>query len=131
MTDGNQNWEDLGVVSALATNYSRDAKAFLETLATTLESVLPEQVNIERKRGLFVKAHPVVKLEITFGDHFYVLHDPGHGRLVATHAKAVRGITLKTDDLAIEDWISQIGSHLQELEKHSEKTYYALKEFLR
>jgi len=131
MTDASSNWEELGVVSALAGNYSRDSKGFLETLANTLESVLPEQTTVERKKGLFVKTHPVIRLEITFGDHLYVLADPGHGRLAATHAKAVRGITLRTDELAVEDWITEIGQQLQSLEQHSEKSFYALKEFLR
>lgn len=131
MTDASTNWEDLGVISALAGNYSRDAKGFLETLANTLESVLPEQTTVERKKGLFTKSHPVIRLEITFGDHLYVLADPGHGHLAATHAKAVRGITLKTDELAVEEWIAEIGQQLQALEQHSEKSFYALKEFLR
>jgi len=131
MTDGPQNSEELGVVSALAGNYTRDSKGFLDSLANTLISVLPDQVSVERKKGLFLKSHPVVKLEVTFGDHLYTLEDPGHGRLSATHAKAVRGITIKTEELPVEQWISELGAQLQALEQHSEKAFYALKEFLR
>jgi hypothetical protein len=124
------NWEEMGLTGALATNYARDSKAFLELLATTLASVLPDQVKIDRKHGLFVKEHPVVKIELYFGDETYGLDHPDRGPMIFWRRKTVHGISLKTDEMSVNEWLAALGTELNALQGVSERAFFALKEFL-
>lgn len=114
----------LGVAAELAKRYGADERDFLRALAAMLERALPDDVQIERT-GWFGKG-PVKRLSVTLGDNIYALEDLGRGPLQATRARIVRGITLKTDAVAVAPWIEELGAALQERAQTSEAARDAL-----
>ena len=98
---------------------ARDLELFLEVLAVKLVDALPGMVGVEHDGGLFSRRR-VKRLQVQLGEHRYELARAGSG-LEGRHSYSVRGITLKTDLLAIEDWIDGISQQLAEHAGSSEK----------
>jgi hypothetical protein len=134
MTAGSEGaWEQIGVAAALAKTYAEDQREFLPLLAGLLEETIPHnQLVVERKPiRLFSSEKRVVSLELTLDDDVYMLQIARDGRrLEATHKKIVRGITLKTDSTAIEEWLALVGDRIQKVASRNEKAYLALQNFL-
>lgn len=130
MSDDLENWSAMGVANALANSYAQDIRGFLPLLAVVLESSLPGETEIERKGGLFQKVKPVRKVSVMLDDLTYTLEDVGHGPLSAHRIKTVRGITLKTEPMAVEDWLADLSHKISLRADHNEKTFFAIKELL-
>jgi hypothetical protein len=109
-----QPWVQLGVAAALARQYGADQRQFLDLLAVMLDTALPGEAQIDRRGGLFVRKKPVRRVRILLGDILYTLEDPGIGSLRASCTKIVRGIALKTDEIPVETWLSELGAALDE-----------------
>jgi len=107
---------------------ARDLEVFLEVLAGKLLGSLPGLVAVEHEGGLFTRRQ-VKRLQVKLGEHRYVLARAGAG-LEASHSQAVHGITLKTELLAIEDWIDRLSRHLAEHAGGNEKAREALDRLL-
>ena len=103
---------------------ARDLELFLEVLAAKLLGALPGNVGVEHEGGLFSRRR-VKRLQVQLGEHRYELARTGGG-LEGRHSHAVRGITLKTEVLAIEDWIDGLSRHLAEHASGSEKAREAI-----
>ena len=104
-------WVKVGVAGAMIADYRKDQRAFLEGLATMLQSALPEDTEIKR-RGLFTKT--LAGVSVRLGEHSYAIEDPGKGGLRAERSKIVRGITLKRDEISVEECLSELGTALEE-----------------
>lgn len=130
MDDDLESWAALGVAGSLATSYVQDARNFLPLLASVLGASLPAETEIERKGGLFQKQKPIHKISVTLGDQIYTLEDVGRGPLTAQRLKIVRGITLKTEALPIEDWLAELSAEITARAGQSEKAYFALRDLL-
>lgn len=130
MDDDLESWAALGVAGSLATSYVQDARNFLPLLASVLGASLPAETEIERKGGLFQKQKPIHKISVTLGDQIYTLEDAGRGPLTAQRLKIVRGITLKTEALPIEDWLAELSAEITARAGQSEKAYFALRDLL-
>ncbi len=104
----------LGATANLAGRYAAEGREFVEMLASMLESTLPGETQVERRGGL-LSAKSVAKLRVHFGDYLYALEAPRHGPLLASRSKVVRGISLKTDTLSINEWLEEIGAQLSAL----------------
>ena len=107
---------------------ARDLEVFLEVLAGKLLGSLPGLVGVEHEGGLFSRRR-VKRLQVQLGEHRYVLARGGAG-LQGSHSQAVRGITLKTEVLAIEDWIDGLSRHLAEHAGGNEKAREAFDRLL-
>jgi hypothetical protein len=130
MSDNLENWDALGVASALANSYAEDIRGFLPLLAVVLESSLPGETELERRGGLFQKNKPVRKVTVTLGDQTYTLEDTGRGPLEAQRCKTVRGIRLKTEPMPVESWLAELSEAISSRAQRNEKAFYALKELL-
>jgi hypothetical protein len=108
---------------------ARDLEVFLEVLAAKLSGALPSGVGIEREGGLFSKKR-VKRVQVQLGEHRYELAR-AHGGLEGRHSHSVRGITLKTEVLAIEEWIAALSRHLAEHARGSEQAREALDRLLK
>lgn len=87
---------------------ARDVPAFVNALAVLLEQAVPDMVEVDRRRARFLSAERVVSgLRCTVGEHVYALTREGSG-IVTTRARAVRGITIRTETLAIDAWVSDL-----------------------
>jgi hypothetical protein len=107
---------------------ARDLAVFLEVLAGKLAGALPSGVTVEHEGGLLSRKR-VKRLQVQLGEHRYELARAGSG-LEGRHSHSVRGITLKTEVLAIEDWIVALAQRLAEQAKGSEKARDALNHLL-
>ncbi len=123
-----EDWERVGVAAALAKQYAADEREFLVLLATFLEGSLPNETVIER-RGWFGKK-TIVRVVVTFHDYTYALDDPGRGSLVATRARVVRGVALKTEQLAVPEWIELLSAGLDQRVSTSQAAREALSKLL-
>ncbi len=107
-----------------------DAVAFLEALATKLGGALPQRTQIERDGGLFSRAHHVRRISVRLGDWEYALAAEPGGSLAATRTHAVRGITLKSEPLGLDQWITELSADLAELARTSLQDQAALRRLL-
>jgi hypothetical protein len=88
---------------------SADTHALIEALATRLEEALPRLAAVKRRRvgGFRSKQSEVELIEVVMGDERFELAQQRDG-LHCTRHRVVRGITLKRDELAIGQWISEL-----------------------
>jgi hypothetical protein len=107
---------------------ARDLAVFLEVLAGKLTDALPGAVYVEHEGGLLSRKR-VKRIQVQIGEHRYELARVGTG-LEGRRSHAVRGITLKTEALAIEEWITAVAQHLTEQAKVSERAREALSRLL-
>lgn len=107
-----------------------DATVFMEALATKLGGALPQRTQIERNGGLFSRAHHVRRISVRLGEWEYaLLADPG-GSMAASRTHAVRGITLKSEPLPLDQWIEELSADLAELARTSMQDQMALRRLL-
>lgn len=125
-----EEFSEVGVAGALAHAYAQDARTFLPLLAQVLTSALPDETQVERRGGLFQREKPVRKVTVALGDSIYTLEDLGRGPLAAQRAKVVRGITLKTEAVPVEDWLADLSAHVASRAQQNEKAFFALKNLL-
>ena len=125
-----EEFSEVGVAGALAHAYAQDARTFLPLLAQVLTSALPDETHVERRGGLFQREKPIRKVTVSLGDLIYTLEDLGRGPLAAQQAKVVRGITLKTEAVPVEDWLADLSAHVAGHAQRNEKAFFALKNLL-
>ena len=123
------DWLKFGVAAARSKSYAADQRAFLKSLAATVERALPGGVEVV-KTGLFGLGSGVREVRIDLGDNRYVLQDPGHGSLVGQRVMIKRGIALRTDHLPVEQWIQELSAALEEHARTSEEAARALRRFV-
>ena len=115
----------LGVKASLAKLYMSDQRNFVEQLAGTLERALPNETQVERKGGLFSEKK-IVAVRLHLEDHIYSLELPGRGSPVTACTKVVRGIKLKTEPLAMEEWLNVVSEALERFATSNQQTRDAL-----
>jgi hypothetical protein len=118
-----QGWVRLGVAGALTKEYCSDERQFLLHLSNLLAGAFAEQTEIKR-RGLITKS--IASVQVTLGDVAYLLEDPGRGPLRAVRMKIVRGITLKREEIPVEEWLEELGETLESQVQRSAKAREAL-----
>lgn len=107
-----------------------DTRAFLEALAVKLEGSLPDNTTVTRQSGLFSREHPVKEVAVSLGDYHYRIGRERQGPLVAVRAKVVRGIVLKTEQIAVDQWIEELSEALAQMAGQSAQARTALERFL-
>lgn len=109
-----------------------DLDVFVEVLADKLEQALPGRVVVER-RGLrrFSKERRVARIAVALGDNRYTVVVVRPGVLETRCAKAVRGVVLKTEELALDGWLEALGRELAVEAEASEQSRAALDQLLR
>jgi hypothetical protein len=107
-----------------------DTGAFLEALAAKLGGALPQRVRVERGGGLFSHQHPVHRLAANLGEWEYVIEAGPGGSLNAARTHAVRGISLKSEPLGLDEWIEDLAADLAVLAQRSTQDRAALQRLL-
>jgi hypothetical protein len=115
----------IGVKASLARLYKTDQARFVEELATTLERSLPDETQVERKGGLFSEKR-IVAVRIHLDDYLYSLEIPAKGGVAASRTKVVRGIKLKTEPMAVDDWLAVVSDQLGRFAETSQQARDAL-----
>jgi hypothetical protein len=108
-----------------------DQEANIDALGEKLRSALPDRVVVQRRPVRFLsKRSHVTRIEVTLGDNRYTVVAEG-GVLTATCAKAVRGITLKTEHFQdLNEWIEAFARDLAEEAARSDASRVALERLL-
>lgn len=119
-----QAWVRLGVATALGREYQADQRSFLALLADALEKALPGET--ELKRTGFFSNKRLVSVSLQLGNDRYTIEDPGRGPLVAMRVHVVRGIAVKTEEIAMDQALAEIGEALDQRAKTSEAARNAL-----
>ena len=104
-----------------------DVRAFVEALARKLELSFPERCRIERA-GLLGKKR-VRRIAVQLGENRYQL-DHEDGVLAVRRSSVVRGISLKSEELSLEEWIDQLSAQLVAEADQSERGREALQRLL-
>ena len=102
--------EDPGGTLDLAAAQTRadgdDTQAMLDALAVRLSGALPRMTTVKRRRvgGLLSKRTEVERIEVQLSDERFEIVNAA-GMVRCARNRVVRGITLKRDEVAIEDWV--------------------------
>jgi hypothetical protein len=107
-----------------------DTQAFMEALAAKLGGALPHRVRVERGGGLFSHTHPVRQITVNLGDWQYLVSTATDGTLDAARTHAVRGIALKSEPVALDQWIEDLSAGLAALARASLQDRMALQRLL-
>lgn len=106
-----------------------DLKTFLDALAVKLEGSLPDYTRVTRQ-GIFSREHPVKEVAVSLGEYQYRIGREKQGPLVAVRSHVVRGIVLKTEQIAVEQWIEELSEELARMAGRSAQARVALERFL-
>jgi hypothetical protein len=119
---------DIEMVTASLRADASDLGTFVEALAVKLEEALPNGVKVERKGGLF-GAKKVRQISVDAGDTRLRLDRDG-ADVRTSRARLSGGIVLKTEPLATDDWLRELGRTLAEQAQRSATTRAALDRML-
>lgn len=118
---------DLDLVAASLRADADDLRVFVESLSKKLERLFPGRCRVQRG-GLFGKGS-VRQVSVEIADSRYELfHDDG--AVSARRSSVVRGITLKSEQLALDEWIDSLAEHVVAEADRSERGRLALQNLL-
>jgi hypothetical protein len=116
---------DIDLLAASLRADASDLHAFMEVIATKLETTLPGGVQIERARDGFRGPKLVRKIAVEVGGDRLELRRSG-AAIEALRAKTSGGIVLKTERLGIDDWLGVLARMLGVEAQRSQQTRQAL-----
>jgi hypothetical protein len=103
-----------------------DLSVFVEVLARKLEAALPAETEVRRRsKGLLSREKVVEAIEVSLGDHRYVLLRQRRG-VIAERAQEVRGVVIKRQPLELDAWVDALTGQLRELAAGSASARAAL-----
>ena len=118
---------ELELVAASLRSDADDLRVFVEALTTKLEQSFPGRCRVQRA-GLFGKGE-VRRISVAVGDSRYeLLHDDG--TVSARRSSVVRGITLKNEELGLDEWIDALATQVVAEAGRSERGRLALEKLL-
>jgi hypothetical protein len=121
---------DLDALAATLRADAADMRAFLPAIAVRLEEAFPDRCQVKRKRkGMLSGERVVDSVSVAFGDEVYRLGYEGK-QVTASRVKVVRGITLKSEPLAVETWIGDLVAELNSVAADTEAGRIALQNLL-
>jgi hypothetical protein len=107
-----------------------DARGLAEVLAQKLSDALPDNTRVRRKSGgVFNRQKRIEGVEVQLGDDTFSLLLTGTGA-AASRAKTVRGIVLRREELALDQWLDALNSALAEEAQRSQTARLALEQLL-
>jgi hypothetical protein len=121
---------ELELVTASLRADAADVGAFVESLAVKLENTIPNLVRVERGRSGFRGPKTVKRITVDAGGDRLELVCEGGDRVQTRRARVSGGITLKTEPLEIEPWLTALSGALTAEASHSERTRQALERLL-
>jgi hypothetical protein len=119
---------DFDLVAASLRADADDLRMFVEALATKLEQAFPGRCRV-RRAGLLGKGS-IRQISVELGESRYELtHDDG--AVSARRSSVVRGISLKSDELGLDEWIDSLAAQLVSEARRSERGRLALERLLK
>ena len=106
-----------------------DIAAFVEGLATRLELALPGLAQIKRAKHGFRGPKLVSEIIVEAGDERLQLKRDG-GRIQTSRCKVSGGITIKTEAVDVDTWLSALSAAVAQQAQRSERTRQALQQIV-
>lgn len=118
----------IGIAANLAKHYAAQGRDLLSPLSRLLGDALGERVEIKMAGGFLSKKH-LVGLAFTLGEWRYSLEGIG-GVLTGKRTRVVRGIALKTEEVAVAQWLEKVGLALEVEARSNQATHDALSKYV-
>lgn len=109
--------------------FQSDAESNLRAFALTLREAMPDLVTIDEHRGLFDRRGRITGVKIALGEHQYVLQF-ANGRLQASIAMVVRGITLNTKTVDPTEWFRRLAEETRQASEHAKSLSQSITRFM-
>lgn len=117
---------DLELATAALLSDTHDVQFLLQMLARQLTGSLGDRVKVERDGGLFRRRNESVRsLRVAIGDDEYLATEKG---CAIGHDSG--GIRIRTENVAMEAWLSRLLGALQEEAGHNQSARLALENLL-
>jgi hypothetical protein len=120
---------DFDMQAAWLRRFSSDAESNLAAFALRLKEALPGLVTVHENKGFFSKSAKVTGVSVDLGENRYKLELAG-GRLIATIAMIVRGITLNTKSVDPAEWFAKLSQETQKASAHAQSLSASLQNFM-
>jgi hypothetical protein len=120
---------DFDIQAAWLRRFTSDAESNLRALALRLQEAMPDLVTVRTSKGLFSRASKTVGVSVELGEKRYVLELAG-GKLKASVAMVVRGITLNTKPLDPADWFARLAEETKAATDHARALSQSLAAFM-
>jgi hypothetical protein len=120
---------DFDMQAAWLRRFRSDAESNLKAFALRLKEAMPELVTIHESKGFFAKTAKTTGVSVELGEHKYLL-EIADGRLKASIAMVVRGITLSTKSVDPAEWFARLGEETQTATEHAKALSQSLAGFM-
>jgi len=120
---------DFDMQAAWLRRFKSDAESNLKALALRLREAMPELVTVQESRGFFSRTPKTTGVSVELGDNRYILEIDG-GRLKASVAMVVRGITLSTKSIDPADWFLRLSEETKNATEHAKALSQSLAAFM-
>lgn len=118
----------MGVAAALSRDFAAEGRAYVPTLARLLQQALPDEAEPILSGGLLRKS--VTGVRLALGDFRYELDSSEKGPVRASKTHVVRGISLKSEPVPVDEWMREVGHALEARMQESARVRSALSELL-
>jgi hypothetical protein len=99
--------DDFDIQAAWLRRFTSDAESNLRALALRLQEAMPELVTVQTSTSFFSRRVRTTGVSVELGDKRYVL-EIADGKLKASVAMVVRGITLSTKPINPGEWFTHL-----------------------
>lgn len=120
---------DFDTQAAWLRRFKSDAESNLRAFALRLHEALPDLVTIQESKGLFSRHGRTTGVTIDLGENRYVLQI-SNGRLQASIAMVVRGITLNTKSVDPADWFIRLAEETKKASDHAKSLSQSIANFM-
>jgi hypothetical protein len=120
---------DFDVQAAWWRRFQSDAESNLRAFALRLKEAMPELVTIQESKGLFSRNARTTGVTVDLGENRYILQI-ANGRLQASIAMVVRGITLNTKSIDPADWFGSLAAETKKASDHAKSLSQSLTRFM-
>jgi hypothetical protein len=120
---------DFDMQAAWLRRFQADAESNLKSFALRLKEALPELVTIHESRGFFSSVAKTTGVSVDLGEHRYTL-EVDRGRLKASIAMVVRGVTLNTKAIDPLEWFVRLAEETKKVSEHAQALSRSLADFM-
>jgi hypothetical protein len=113
--------------------FSSDAESNLRAFALRLREAMPDRVTIHETKGLFARKSTMTGVTVRMDDNGQSTDFTlglAHGRLHATIAMVVRGITLNTKDMEPGAWFARLSEETGKASAHAQGLSQSINDFM-
>jgi len=119
---------DFDTQAAWLRRFKADAESNMTAFALRLKEAMPELVTVHESRGFF-SGGKTTGVTVELGENRYSL-EIERGRLKATIAMVVRGISLSTKDVDPAEWFAKLADETRKATEHAQALSRSLAAFM-